>query len=114
MPSSRYTLLTTSHAGVLDVLLSLCDDLFIENWSCINNLMRSIGATAVLATAPAHAPATQSLIAFFGFLLELSVEGSGLGDGASIVTSLIRCLKSTQPCNTQYDVFRQIFNTNPN
>ena len=73
--------------------------------------MRSIGATAVLAKAPAHAPATQSLIAFFGFLLELSVEGSGLGDGASIVTSFDEMFEIHT--TVQYDVFRQI-NTNPN
>ena len=90
MPSSRYTLLTTSHAVVCNGLQSLLDDLLIENWSCINSFTRSIGATAVLATAPAHAPAIQSLNVFFGFLFELSVDGSGLGDGASIIITRLR------------------------
>ena len=99
MPSSRYTLLTTSHAVVCNGLQSLLDDLLIENWSCINSFTRSIGATAVLATAPAHAPAIQSLNVFFGFLFELSVDGSGLGDGASIITRLRHTMEEDDKIN---------------
>lgn len=70
MPSSRYTLMTTSHAVVREgscFAALFLTDLSIENWSCINSFTRSIGATAVFANAPAHAPAMQSLTAFFDF-----------------------------------------------
>ena len=70
-------MLTTSHADVRDDTRSskLPLTLSRENCNCINNLTRSIGATAVFANDPDNTPAIQS----FKAVLDLDVDLSGEG-----------------------------------
>ena len=51
--------------------------LSIENRSCINNFTRSIGATTVLAKAPAMPPATASLAGVRLFATDFEDGGDG-------------------------------------
>lgn len=57
-----------------------------ENWSCINNFTRSIGATTVLAKAPDNAPATASLAGVGRFVATVgeSDDAAGATEGSCL------------------------------